>query len=95
MDLNNLLDRKIIVTFIYYIFFTLTGVCNEFGQTDIRLQNNFDDHISSLLNYKYMTEISDIPNIGRMLRDRYFSDGNLDNTTNLVKVSTTFSTYYL
>lgn len=69
-----------------YVFIS-TGVCNEFGHTDIRLQNHFDNHISSLLNYKYTTQISDIPIVGKMLRNRYFPDGDLNNTLSAVKVS--------
>lgn len=51
------------------------------------LQNHFDNHMSSLLNYKYTTEIKDIPKIGRMLRDRYFPDGDFNNTLSVVEVS--------
>lgn len=52
----------------------------------MELQKHFDNHISSLLNYKYTTEITDISKIGRMLRDRYFPDGDLNNTLSVVEV---------
>ncbi|VVC41621.1 Carboxylesterase type B, conserved site,Carboxylesterase, type B,Carboxylesterase type B [Cinara cedri] len=56
--------------------------------TESRLKKHFEHYVSSLLIYKYTTQMSDILKVGRKIFEHYFPDGNLDNTTQAVKMVT-------
>jgi len=68
-------------------YFFLIGVYNKSCHVDQELKKNFDHYISSLLIYKYTTDMSNLPKISKKIYKRYFNKGNMDNPLDTVKVS--------
>lgn len=66
-----------------------------YNATDVvftELKENFNHYISSLMEYRYTTQFSDISLIGRKIFKRYFPDGTLKNPLDAVREGI-FSTY--
>lgn len=60
---------------------------NESGLIYPELKNDFNSYAPSLLQYKYLVNMSDIPLIGEKIFNRFFPDGDINDPFKAVKVS--------
>lgn len=65
----------------------LIGLYNKNGLIYPQLKNYFNYYIASLIQYKYLPNITDVPSIGEKIFNQYFPDGNMNDPLRAVKVS--------